>query len=187
MDTSSAHLIWQALLDNLEPFHLDMEMTIAAIAAIIAFQQFAANRTHNELSVQPFLTTPVRYHLHPEDEHFYRLVLRLKNQGHGTALITNYTVYFEDQKLGSAKDSKALSRAIGAKIQEHGNAFYVENFVATRNSAIRAGEETVLISFSVPHDNKDGFDEDLKYLEKFRVEIEYKSLYDKKYSHSTKH
>jgi len=156
---------------------------IASVAALFSGYQALLSRKHNRLSVKPHLTTS-RYGVSDKDK--YTLTFCLENNGLGPAIIFDYNVFFDDKKIGDNYNNKDLQLAIETKIQNQKNIRNNTIMTLGLESAFPSGRKETLLAIHV--DKTLNFDEELyqKFLDRFDLEIIYKSIYNEKFSLSTK-
>ena len=156
---------------------LIIAMAAAAIAlltaAFTAYQTYLSRR-HNRLSVKPHLSVSWE-----ESENGGQFTLRrpLRNQGLGPAVVTAYTVLFEDKELGTGKESGDLRDSMQEKIRQLDAISGFSHGVLAINSAIENNSTKDLLAVKVKI--SEGFSRN-KYRDffgKIHFIIKYRSMY----------
>jgi hypothetical protein len=184
---NSAHFISQTM-DFIESLGANnviagMAMLVALVTGIFTAYQAFLTRKHNRLSVKPHVTTWIS-----EDivEGYYVLRCEAINNGIGPAIIRDYSVFYEGQKIGSSNDRKSLENAIEQKIDLQPGIIRKSVTVFGKDFPFPIGERQTLLEIQTPlhlqFDKKPYQD----FVDKFDADFTYECMYGKKSTHSTK-
>jgi hypothetical protein len=159
--------VWKLIADN-------SGIIIALCALVLTIWQAFLTRTHNKLTVKPYLTT---WSTMAGNEDFYQV--DLMNNGVGPALIQSFRVYVDNQEL-LGTESDLIDTAIKMLFSQSGydshNAFLSKGYMMAANDR----HELIKIKFSNP--NVPRVEEVENAYKRIRIVIEYVSIYNDKYA-----
>lgn len=170
-----------------------VSMVVALVTALFTAYQAFLSRCHNRLSVRPALTLwtdeyeqDFVNHKTGRADKYYMLRCDLLNNGIGPAILKDYSVSFDGEKIGSSHDRRALEAAIQDKIDTEGGILKNSVSVFGLEYPFPAGDKKTLIEIGAPMH----FDFDKKkyqdFLDKFDADLSYECMYGKRFKHSTK-
>lgn len=160
-----------------------MAMLVALFTGIFTAYQAFLTRKHNRLSVKPDVTTWIN-----EDnaDGYYIVRCDVKNNGIGPAIIRDYSVFYEGQKIGSNENRKALEAAIEEKIDAQGGIIRKSVAVFGKDYPFPAGAEHTLLEIQIPTHTQFDKKPYQDFIDKFDADFTYECIYGKTFTHSTK-
>lgn len=162
---------------------------IAGLGLVATIYHSYAIRKHNRLLVKPHVTFDQSFSSDVIPD-YYTYEVKAKNVGLGPAIIQKYTPSFkdapEDLDPHTVFDElvKLVNNTTPAKGKSRCEAYYLYS-----GHALDKGEEKVLISISLPKEEKaffEGREMAMKLAKKIDIEISYKCHYGSKYLASNK-
>lgn len=156
---------------------------VASIAAMFTAYQSLLLRKHNRLSVKPHLSTWTR---NEEDGTRYIIYFCLENNGLGPAIIKDFIVYFDGEKIGDNHDGEALKKIVNEKVKEQGG--ILRNTISTLGRGFAFPTDRKEVVFAIHMAMHMGFDKELykKFVDRFDLDITYTSVYGEPRTLSTK-
>lgn len=155
----------------------DIIATSAAIIALaslyVAIQQTALTRTHNRLSVRPFLEI---YRKQFDNE---PIEYSVENRGIGPAIIKSFHVLVDDKEV-AAPDGNSIYAAMDKLSFDRS---IVGGHLFGSNEVLKAGQEIVVVRFPTSGDDQSLHKELLGKLPRMKFKIRYESIYEEKYEH----
>lgn len=167
-------------------FRIFLEKNFSAIIALCALLltviQLHWGMYHNRLSVRPALNTSTHVHAAPNQ---YSVIITLSNYGIGTAIIDNFSVYFDDELI-SLNDPQTCEDAI---LELVNNKFPITShriFTYRSGGTIPANFQHSLLELTFNNELSKDLDkiksEIPKLLDRLSLEIEYSSFYNEKFT-----
>lgn len=152
----------------------DVAALAASVAATFTAYQAMLLRRHNRLSVKPHLSTWTRT---DDANKEFKIYFILSNNGLGPAIIKDFVVYFDNEKLGDNMDTQALKSEIEKKAAQEKGIIKSTVSVLGIDSAFPVGEKEVLFLIHVPMYM--GFDKSKfeSFVNRFDLKINYNSVY----------
>lgn len=160
-----------------------MAMLVALFTGtFIAYQAFLT-RKHNRLSVKPHVTTWID---EDDAEGYYILRCDVMNNGLGPAIVRDYSVFYDGQKIGSSQNRKKLESAIEEKINAQPGIIRKTVTVIGKDFPFPAGEKQTLLQIQIP--THDQFDKKpyQNFVNRFDANFTYECMYGKTFTYSTK-
>ncbi len=152
-------------------------------------EQSILNREHNRLSVKPNLTVwglednLNQYGNKPGTHAIIRI--GVKNNGHGPAVIKDYTVLHDEDELGSNNNIRALRVAIQNKLNTLPTKCEGGINCFGNNTSIAAGASETLIEIRIPIEKNFKPNLYTKIMYKFHFVFKYESMYGEKFERNT--
>jgi len=159
------------------------EAIVAICALFITTWQTTVTRRHNRLSVKPHLVTWVNDH---KDDEWFTITVELMNNGLGPALINSFKVFYEGKEIGTNENRQALDVKIKSIFEEQKGVLKLHFAILGKDFSFPSAQRKALLSISTPIHM--GFDKIpyQEFVDKFDLEIEYRSMYGNKFTFCSK-
>lgn len=160
-----------------------MAMFVALVTSGFTAYHAFLTRQHNRLSVKPNITTWID---EANADGYYTLSCDIKNNGIGPAIIRDYSVFYDGQKIGSNQNRKELETAIEEKIGAQKGIISKSISIFGKDYPFPAGAEHTLLKIQIASHAQFDKNPYQEFVDKFDVNFEYECMYGKKFKHSSK-
>ncbi len=160
-----------------------MAMVVALFTGIFTAYHAFLTRKHNRLSVKPHITTWID---ESNVNKYYILRCDVMNNGIGSAIIKDYSVFYEGNKIGSSQNRKKLEIAIEEKLKTQQDIIRKKVAVFGKDFPFPAGSKQTLFEIQIPTHSQFDKKPYQEFLDKFDADFTYECMYGKKFKHSTK-
>lgn len=143
--------------------------TVAALAAVvIAFWDNVQSRQHNRLSVLPYVDVTLDRRGYGDG------TLLVENEGTGPAIIQGMTIRM---KTPAGRDTTFATWAPAARLLQQGGVRLMGWADLDSTSAVGVQKQMTMLRFQAPDSAVGGVDLFQRFVESFRVEVRYASVY----------
>ena len=171
-------------INNAEVIIASCSMFISLSATIFIAYQAGLMRRHNMLSVKPLLAFEI---FGGRGEKVKSINLKLFNKDLGPAIIKSHKIYFDKKEIADSINIKESRAKVSQALVEGNHDFLSqEKSILPQNTAILPGEERILIGLSIPVLEGTKLREIEELIARFDTEIQYNSIYGKKYKLDTR-
>ncbi|SMM98369.1 hypothetical protein SPONN_2281 [uncultured Candidatus Thioglobus sp.] len=149
---------------------------VTSITAIwFTIKQSKETVRHNKLSLRPFLNA------HVDTTKENQVIVTVKNNGLGTALITKLLIYIDDKEVGGRNQVKqAVFNVVNPNIYNYILKDY--GLIDDNGTALAKGDKFILLGYEIEKPHNHTLEDVKPYLRRLSMCIEYESLYEEKFT-----